>query len=662
MNSSMGRPHLGSRPVDQHSQRFFRGREHETAVLAQWWRNNNLMFASGPAGRGKTSLLLAGVLPLLAQDPLGGTPHILPVGSLSYGLTFPVTALPAHNPYTLSLLRSWAPGESPTRLAGLTVRKFLAGIAGRATILGAIDPADELAIASGPRERHLRGFLAELKDALRADPRLHLLLVGREQTAAAVEKVLGGSRYEVPPLSWQSAVDAVTGQFRSAGRTLTGDAAEKFVTDVSTSPMGAGNATERDPEGLLIEPAVFQVACDQLWESLPADADPVTTQDVQRRTDVDAALAEHASAVLAEVADQQGLSFKRLADWLTQSFITELGTENMQYEGAAKTARMPNGVARALEDRHLLVSSQQSGSRWYKLISARLIEPLRQLNLALPARTAWRPAADLRELLSTAERAFARGDLALAQRLAGAVLTAAESEQKPVAPRYEESGLAHSLLGNIAYEGGNPSDAEKSYREAVQYFVAATDTKAAGYQLAAIGVLLLEQERVAEAVRELESAVTRVPNDATVSVSYAKALWQSGQDLAAVAVLTAALGIDGNNTAALLARGEILAWLGEAKAALSDLDRAPTADQPATRAARGLALAELGERKQARREIEEAVASGERHGPALLYAARTAFLLGDETAAEGYARQADYAADPPLSPAQRAAAKKLVRR
>ncbi len=425
-------------------------------MLAQWWRNNNLTFASGPAGRGKTSLLLAGVVPLLAQDPLGGTPHILPVGSLSYGLTFPVTALPAHNPYTLSLLRSWAPGESPTRLAGLTVRQFVAGIAGRATILAAIDPADELAIASGPGKRHLRGLLAELKDALRAEPRLHLLLVGREQTAAAVEKVLGGTRYEVPPLSWQSAVDAVTGQFRSAGRALTADAAEKFVTDVSTSPMGGGQATERDPEGLLIEPALFRVACDQLWESLPADADPVTTQDMQRRTDVDAALAEHASAVLAEVADQQGLSVKRLADWLTESFITELGTENLQYEGAAKTARMPNGVARALEDRHLLVSSQQSGSRWYKLSSARLIEPLRQLNLALPARAAWRPAADLRELLSTAERAFARGDLALARRLASAVLAAAESEQKPVAPRYAESGLAHSLLGNIAYEGGKP--------------------------------------------------------------------------------------------------------------------------------------------------------------------------------------------------------------
>jgi len=153
MNNSMGRPHRGSRPFDRHSQRFFCGRDWEASLLAEWWRTNNLTFAYGPAGRGKTSLLLAGVLPLLANDHLMETPHVLPVGGLSHGLAFPIAALPAHNPYTLSLLRSWAPGESPTRLAGLTVREFVTDIGAGGPILAAIDPTEELVMADGPRER-----------------------------------------------------------------------------------------------------------------------------------------------------------------------------------------------------------------------------------------------------------------------------------------------------------------------------------------------------------------------------------------------------------------------------------------------------------------------------------------------------------------------------
>jgi tetratricopeptide (TPR) repeat protein len=662
MNNGMGRPYLGSRPFDRHSQRFFCGREHEASLLAEWWQTDNLTFAAGPAGRGKTSLLLAGVLPLVADAPLIKTPHVLPVGTLSRGLAFPVTALPAHNPYTLSLLRSWAPGESPTRLAGLTIRDFVTDIGARGPILAAVDPTDELVMASGPRERHLRSFLAGLKDALRADSRLHLLVVGRDQTTAVIAKVLGsGRQYNVPPLSWQSAIDAVTGQFAAVGRRFADDAAEKFVTDVFTSRLVGENGAERTIEGTNTEPAIFQVACDQLWESLPADADPIMAQDIRRRVDVDAALAGRAAAVIAEVADEHGLSFKRLGDWLTESFITEMGTRNAQYEGVSTTARMPNVIVRTLEDRHLLVSSHQSGNRWYELISDRLIEPLRQLSRALSGRSVpWHPAADPHDLLSAAERALAVGDLALAKRHATAVLTAAESEQKPSSPRYLESGLAYSLLGNIAYEGGRSAEAEDEYREAVQYFTAATDTRAAGYQLAAIGQLLLEQERIAEATRALESAVRRVPNDATVLVTYATALWRLGEDFAAVAVLTEALGIDGENTVALRTRGEILAYLGEARAALNDLDRVSTVDRPATRAARGLALAELGDQRGACQEMEEAVALGERNGPVLLYAARAAMLIGDENGAEEYARQAAHATDPPLSTPQREMARKLV--
>ena len=658
MNSSLGRPQLGSRPFDLYSQRFFCGRDHEALLLAEWWQANNLTLVSGPAGRGKTSLLLAGVLPLLANGR--HTPHVLPVGSLSRGLAFPVAALPPHNPYTLSLLCSWSPGESPTRLAGLSIRKFVTGVDVGGPILAAIDPADELVTVSGPHERHLRRFLAELKDTLDGDSRLHLLVVGRERATAAIAEVLGGHQYSVPALNWQSAIEAVTGEFAAVGRRFTSDAAEMFVTDVFTSQLVSENGAKRTIEGADIEPAIFRVACDQLWKSLPPDADPVTAHDIRMHADADAALAAMTAAVIAEVADQHGIPVRRLGGWLADAFITEMGTRNAQYEGSTTTARMPNDIVRALEDRHLLVSREQSGNRWYELISDRLLGPLRQLGRAFPSRpVTWCPATDLQGLMSAAERALATGDLDLAERHARGVLDAAESQQKQSSPGYLDSATAYSLLGNTAFEGGNLSEAEKRYGEAAQYFTAAADTKSAGYQLAAIGQVLLGQGRVAAATATLESAVRRVPNDLTVAVMYATALWQLGEGYAAVAVLTEALGIDDDDTIALRARGEILAYLGEARAALSDLDRV-SLDRPATRAARGLALAGLGDRRAARREIEESVAAAERNGPVLLYAARAAVLIGDDTAAEEWARQAVCAADPPLSSPQREMASKLI--
>jgi tetratricopeptide (TPR) repeat protein len=256
---------------------------------------------------------------------------------------------------------------------------------------------------------------------------------------------------------------------------------------------------------------------------------------------------------------------------------------------------------------------------------------------------------------------LASGDLELAKRRLTMLLQrAAESSTRSSAEWFALLGRTHSLLGNIAYESGKPAEAENEYREAMRYFAAAADRKAVGYQLTAIGQLLLEQGRAGEAASTLASAVDRVPNDLIVRVFYAVALWQLGEGRAAVAVLTNALSLDGEQTDALRARGEILADLGEAREAIRDLDRVSDADRPATRAARGLALAELGDRRAARHEVEEAIAAGKRSGPALLYAARAFALIGDKIAAEENARLAADATDPPLSWRQRETAMKLV--
>jgi len=646
MTKSAGQPYPGARPFGQRDRDLFFGRTADAAVLAEWWQNNRLTYAVGPTGIGKTSLVQAGVLPLLADRRV----NVLPVGHLFYGATFPFAALPAHNPYTLALLRSWSPEETVTRLADQTVSEFLQRRTGNGVVLAAIDPADELLSETDPRRSHRLPFLRELNEAVRTVPGLHVLLVARREASGAVTEALGeGARFDIPPLARAGAVDALAMPSALAGRPFAEDAAEKLITDLQTSRIVGGPGVERCVTAEQVEPVLLQAACTHLWQSLPAEVEVITTHDVRRYGDVDAALASFCSTVLAEVAEEHDLVPKRLHAWLMSTFVTELGTRGKAYEGMTATAGMPNAVVRALEDRHLLAARPEAGSRWYTLLSDRLIEPLGNAVDIRP------PPATPDNYTGVAARALAMGEPDLAQRYAEEVLRTMGSQPRPRAD-------ASSLLGNLAYERCKPKEAEVRYREAARLYGAAGDRKAVAYQLAAVGQMLLAQGRVSEGVEELHAAVGRLPNDLVLQIELARALWEDGRGPAAVAILNDVLRMDGGNPVALRARGEILAYLGEARQAMLDLNRVTMQGQPSARAARGLALAELGDRRAARREIEDAVTEGRHNGPVLLYAARAFELEGDDGAVKELARLAADATDPPLSPRHREIARKLVDR
>jgi tetratricopeptide (TPR) repeat protein len=647
MRDAVDRPYPGPRAFGiADSGRFF-GRAEEISTLAQWWLNNRLIYLTGPAGRGKTSLLEAGLRPLLSSTGA----KVLPTGRLHEGAAFPVATLPEHNPYSLALLRSWSPGESTTRLAGMSVADFAQRMAVSGTVLAAIDPVDELAFVTGSRRFHRQRFLAELRDALDTEPRLHLLLVGRQEGAAVVAAVLGnGQGYELDPLTWPSALEATTGPLTGTACSFGEGAADSLLADLRTSRITVKGGQERRVSDERTEPILLQVACASLWEALPVGTAQITDRETRAYGDVDTALAEHCGTILAEAAADHDLKVKQLRAWLLAAFVTELGTRGIAYEGITETAGMPNEVAHTLEDRHLLTARRQNGSRWLELLSDRLIEPLRQ---APEARLA--PVGP-EELLGSAERALSAGELDRAERYALKVLRAA-----PLAGLRLRAD-AQSLLGNIALERDKPADAEPRFRRAAQLFVAAEDIRSAACQLAAVGQTLLAQGRAAEAVKELHAAVTRLPSDPVLAIELAEALWQDDKGAAAVAILNDVLRIDGGNRTALRARGEILAFLGEAQQAMLDLDRVSSMGWPQVKAARGLALAVLGDQRAARREIEGALAEGPHNGQVLLAAARVFYSNGDELAARDFAQQAADATDPPLSPSHREAARDLTGR
>ncbi len=646
MNRIMARPYLGQRPFLPADRDRFRGRKTEATALARWWQDNRLTYVVGEAGRGKTSLLNAGILPLLDTDKA----IVLPVGRLSHGMAFPFAALPPHNPYTLALLRSWAPAETATRLAGQTVSRFLERQPGDAPILAAIDPADDLLAESGQRQAmHRTGFLKDLRIALHDVKRLHLLVVGREEAVQVVGNTLGGaSKHEVAKLSRSGAVQAITQPMAAIGRAFTDSAAEKLVTDLQTSLVGSATGARRYVTDDRVDPSLLQVACEHFGDSLPARDIPVTAEDVRRYADLDGALAGYLGGTIAEVADDHELLQKELRSWLLRTFVTDLGTRGKAYEGTATTAGMPNAVARTLEDRHVLIARRDSESRWYQLLSDRLIQPLREVTDVSP------PSAQPARYLRLAKHALTLGQLDLVERYAREVTRYAQLSGR------QAQAEAYSLLGNVYYEREKPQQAEKYYRDAMEQFAAASNTEMVALQLAAIGQVLLSQGRFSSAAEALRLAVVRAPGDLVIRVTYAEALWRLGYARAAIAELTFALSIDGSDTAALRARGEILADLEKSEDALRDLDRVASSGSVRVTAARGLALAGLGDYRAARRVAEKIATDGSSNGLVLLYAARTLGLCGDDPGAADLARQAADATDPPLDSPHQAIARRLI--
>lgn len=653
------RPYVGLRPFrTEDADRFF-GRSTESHDLAALWQTNRLTVLYGSSGVGKTSLLRAGVIPLL--DP--GSVDVLPPGRVSHSSAFPLAALLEHNPYTFALLASWSPYEPATSLSGLALPDFLRRRNKRTDsygrplpVLAAIDQAEEL-FTDSIHHRHQKPFMDELVDALDEHPDLHLLLLIRDSfrtDLSPYEHDLGQASqawFRLLPLTLETGLDAVRGPLGGTDRSFAPGAAEELVDELRTSEIvnAVGQRSTIIAED--IEPALLQIVCSHLWEALPEDIHIIDSQALHIYADVVRTLAEYCGGALTAITDDRGLSVTELRAWLQRTFITELGRKSTVDEGLTCTRDMPNAVVRALENRHIIKAEHRAGSRWYELQHDLLIEPIRRMD-----DTAFRPIpqAEPAEQLRTAAEALAAGELTLAQQQAERAL------RRSAATDLRLRAEAESFLGNIAHERGKPTEAEARYRAAAPLFEVLQDTPAVARLLAAIGQSLLAQGRRAEAVDELRAAVGRVPNDLTVQTELGLTLWQQGQQGAAIAVLTGVLAIDGNAPEALRARGEIFADMGDAERALRDLNRVRRQHRPSTQAARGVALATLSNRGAADQEIDAALTEAPDSGPVLLYAARVAELSGDPVIAADLARRAIKAEDPRLPPHQREAALRLA--
>ncbi len=642
------RPYVGLRAFRIEDYDRFFGRVRESHDIAALWRGNKLTVLYGASGVGKTSLLQAGVIPLLDAKGLDR----LPVGRVTTGVA-PTSAAPVRNPYVFALLSSWAPDRPPDELVGLSILEFLHEHGERLDrygdpipILAAIDQAEELFGDLPYRPAAVTTFISELAEALRENRGTRLLLSLREDRLPSMlpyERILAGRshiRSRLMPFGQAAALEAISRPLEGTGCAFEPGVAEELVTDLRTIKVTNALGVETSIMVDTVDPVQVQVVCSALWESLPGNARVITSAHVRRHANIDRFLASFCSRTLTAVASEHDMPVARIRSWLQQTFVTELGTRGTAYEGIDQTAGMPNAVVRSLEDRHLLKAEHRAGTRWYELQHDRLIEPIQQ---AHPV-----------ELLAAAELELENGGFALAERHGGQAIRACGLDDLQV-----RAG-AERLLGHVARLRNRPNEALQRYRTAASLFEVLQDSAAVGQLLAEAGRLSIARGRYAEAVTDLRAAAERASSDLSIQYALAQALWHTGQPRAAVAVLSGILDIDADMTAALRSRGEILADLSMAEAALRDLNLVRRNQRPGTLAARAVAHALTGRLEAADQEAADATANAADSGPVLLRAARVRLMLGEFTMATDLAAAALTAAGAPLPPHLREDAERLL--
>nr|WP_062337911.1 tetratricopeptide repeat protein [Herbidospora sakaeratensis] len=633
-------PYVGPRAfLRQDSGKYF-GREREAHEVCDLWRSNQLTVLYGPSGAGKTSLINAGVLPLL--DPSQN--DVLPVGRVAHTSTTPSTALPEHNPHTYALLSSWSPGETPSMLAGLTLKRFFNRRPPRQDPYGdpvlrlaAIDQAEELFLEGRDRTPYHDWFVDQLADALGADLDLRVLISIRDDQVGAIlrdhrlREVMTKGRFALGALEPSAATRAVVGPLTGTAYSFADAAAQRLVDDLS-----GGRSTE--PESKAIEPLQLQVVCTALWRSLPQDVTHITTDHVVRYADVRRSLETYVDRTIAEVAlEHFDGETSHLRDWLRDNFVAD-SRRIPVYRGETLTAGLPNEVVAALVTHHILTPrSDVTGdtAQWYELGHEGLARLIRADagDVTVDRRTP-------QQLLCLAQHALRAGDFARARRNARLALDRTDSSRL----RAE----TESFLGDVAFADARYATAIDHYQEAAGLFEVHGRKETVGRMLAAISRSRRALGETQQAINHLRSAIDRVPHDQGVRIELALTYWYRGHVNSARETLDGVLDGDPLSWPALRARAEILLHLGLQDEALRDFAQIMPIREPWAQAAHAYALAKKGKHHLAQREITAALATSPEQSPVLLYAALAAKEAGDSGICERLAGSAFTARNPLL--------------
>jgi tetratricopeptide (TPR) repeat protein len=450
-------PFPGPRPFSRSESVIFKGRERESRDLRDLVLSYQVVVFHSHSGSGKTSLVNAGLLPLLAVEGIEAQPTARVGGQVPPGLD----ASRIHNIYSFDAVSSCFGSKLDPKAAlqmGLD-DAFPATPESEPRLL-ILDQFEELFTSHPERWQDRKPFVQQLSKLCKANKDLRVLIVIRDDHLAELDayaELLPHSlriRYRLERLREDSALKTIVEPLAMAGYTFEAAVAEDLVANLRKIHVQTATGVEQIA-GEFVEPVHLQVVCQNLWTNRSQDKRSFTSDDVKKFADVNQSLRSFYDRAIMVAGRKARVREKKLRHWFDTELITSDGTRGLVHRGKDQTEGVPNSAVDALEEEHVIRAEPRAGGLWYEITHDRFIEPIRESNRA------W--GAKRRQRLALCASLFS---LAL---LISATVLALRSHHRQL--------LTHERFLQAQVEIHQARDAEAANRldEALQHYKAALD-------------------------------------------------------------------------------------------------------------------------------------------------------------------------------------------
>jgi len=385
-----------------------------------------------PSGAGKTSLIQAGVTPLLQAETLGKD-HFQPTVPLRIKTPAPPDRK-VHNRYIYSVALDLLPDRDPRELESLTFPKVLEideqqyGSGDIRVLI--FDQFEEILTLNPADWDNQAVFFQELGTVLAGKP-MWALFSMREDYIGGLDRFvryLPGqleTRYRLDLLTADAAKIAVLEPAEDQGITFTGEAADELLKGLKTVKIQRPSNGMMEVEAPYVDPFQLQVVCWRLWDRLGKEKcdnfNSIEIGDIKRHADVRSALRDYYDDTLGEIARTNNAEESAIREWFEMRLITEQHFRSQTQDRPISRDAQPGDIIRALQDSYIIRSDNRAGSTWYELSHDQLIEPVLESN------NMWRSAHLAPWRLAAREWQHTHSDDLL---LSGADLRAAEQQAR----------------------------------------------------------------------------------------------------------------------------------------------------------------------------------------------------------------------------------------
>jgi Novel STAND NTPase 1 len=364
-------------------------RDQEIYDLTDLLIAERVVLLHAPSGAGKTSLLQAGVAPMLKQKQLLRQKPFRPTRLLRVKTPPPPRGV--RNRYVYSVALDLLPHRDPHELDNMTlpqlVKEVTEPMRNEIPIL-MFDQFEEILILDPTDRKHQEIFFSEL-GAVLANRHVWALFAMREDYMGGLDRYLTylpghlSTTYLLDFLDIEAAKISIQQPSADLNVEFTDEAADELLRRLKTVKVQSPTDGVEEVEAPYVQPFQLQVVCRNLWKILAKKRrgrfETIDLRDIEHHLDIGQALRQYYGDAVKEVAGGPTAELA-IRDWFETQLITDQRRRNQTVTGPATGSADPAAVALALQDAYLIRSDTRAGSIWYELAHDQLITPVLEDN------------------------------------------------------------------------------------------------------------------------------------------------------------------------------------------------------------------------------------------------------------------------------------------